>query len=110
LYNRIIGHYEVPLTHPGRDRERGRIWRVVYKGGEGMHSVASQAPSAAATRKQDGGGAASYLHDRKIDLTTASVEQLVNELADPNLTWRMLAMNQIVDRLGPDAVASLNNG
>src|SRR5438128_10053449 len=32
FYNRIIGHYEVPLTHPGRDRERGRIWRVVYKG------------------------------------------------------------------------------
>lgn len=31
FYNRIIGHYEVPLTHPGRDRERGRIWRVVKK-------------------------------------------------------------------------------
>jgi len=29
FYNRIIGHYEVPLDHPGRDRERGRIWRVV---------------------------------------------------------------------------------
>jgi putative heme-binding domain-containing protein len=29
FYNRIIGHYEVPLTHPGRDRERGRIWRIV---------------------------------------------------------------------------------
>ena len=33
FYNRIIGHYEVPLGHPGRDRERGRIWRVIYKGG-----------------------------------------------------------------------------
>lgn len=32
FYNRIIGHYEVPLDHPGRDRERGRIWRVVKKG------------------------------------------------------------------------------
>ncbi len=32
FYNRIIGHYEVPLDHPQRDRERGRIWRVVYKG------------------------------------------------------------------------------
>jgi len=31
FYNRIIGHYEVPLDHPGRDRERGRIWRVVKK-------------------------------------------------------------------------------
>ncbi|HQZ69332.1 MAG TPA: hypothetical protein PLY87_29800, partial [Planctomycetaceae bacterium] len=30
FYNRIIGHYEVPLMHPGRDRFRGRIWRVTY--------------------------------------------------------------------------------
>ncbi|MCF7788978.1 MAG: c-type cytochrome [Prosthecobacter sp.] len=29
FYNKIIGHYEVPLDHPGRDKERGRIWRVV---------------------------------------------------------------------------------
>ena len=28
FYNRIIGHYEVPLDHPDRDRERGRIFRV----------------------------------------------------------------------------------
>ena len=32
FYNKIIGHYEVPLTHPGRDRERGRIWRIVKEG------------------------------------------------------------------------------
>ena len=32
FYNKIIGHVEVPLNHPGRDRVRGRIWRVVYKG------------------------------------------------------------------------------
>jgi len=32
FYNRIIGHYEVPLTHPGRDRERGRIWKITRKG------------------------------------------------------------------------------
>jgi putative heme-binding domain-containing protein len=31
FYNRIIGHYEVPLPHPGRDRTSGRIWRIVYK-------------------------------------------------------------------------------
>jgi len=29
FYNRIIGHYEVDRKHPGRDRERGRIWRIV---------------------------------------------------------------------------------
>ncbi|MFM2142574.1 MAG: hypothetical protein RLZZ476_1118 [Verrucomicrobiota bacterium] len=32
FYNKIIGHYEVPLDHPERDKERGRIWRVVKKG------------------------------------------------------------------------------
>ncbi len=30
FYNKIIGHYEVDLKHPGRDRHRGRIWRVVH--------------------------------------------------------------------------------
>lgn len=33
FYNKIIGHYEVPLDHPGRDRKRGRIWRVVKQSG-----------------------------------------------------------------------------
>ncbi len=32
FYNRIIGHYEVPLEHPGRDRTSGRIWRIRYQG------------------------------------------------------------------------------
>jgi len=31
FYNRIIGHYEVDLKHPGRDRYRGRIWRVSWQ-------------------------------------------------------------------------------
>ena len=39
FYNKIIGHYEVPLDHPGRDKERGRIWRVV-KDGASRKSVA----------------------------------------------------------------------
>ncbi len=30
FYNRIIGHYEVPLEHPDRDRTSGRIWRIRY--------------------------------------------------------------------------------
>ncbi|MES2708943.1 MAG: PVC-type heme-binding CxxCH protein [Verrucomicrobiota bacterium] len=41
FYNKIIGHYEVPLTDPGRDKERGRIWRVVKDG------VTSRPPAAA---------------------------------------------------------------
>ncbi len=32
FYNPIIGHYEVPLTHPSRDHTHGRIWRVVWRG------------------------------------------------------------------------------
>ncbi|MSU62281.1 MAG: c-type cytochrome [Pedosphaera sp.] len=88
FYNRIIGHYEVPLTHPGRDRERGRIWRVVYKGTDGK----------------------AKLHDRKLDLTTASAGQLVKELADSNLTWRMLVANQLVDRFGQSAAGALKAG
>ncbi len=85
FYNRIIGHYEVPLTHPGRDRERGRLWRVVYTGNDGRPR----------------------LHRRSLDLTTATAGQLVAELADPNLTWRMLAMNQLCDRIGVAAIGPL---
>ncbi len=31
FYNKIIGHYEVDIRHPGRDRHRGRIWKVIHK-------------------------------------------------------------------------------
>ena len=32
FYNKVIGHYEVDLHPPGRDRTSGRIWRVVKDG------------------------------------------------------------------------------
>jgi len=35
FYNRIIGHYEVSLDHPGRDRLSGRIWKITYTGKDG---------------------------------------------------------------------------
>ena len=35
FYNRIIGHYEVDLEHPGRDRTSGRIWQIRYRGSDG---------------------------------------------------------------------------
>src|SRR5205823_13817100 len=35
FYTRIIGHYEVPLDHPARDFDKGRIWRIVYRGPDG---------------------------------------------------------------------------
>lgn len=31
-YNPIIGHYQASFRHPNRDRQHGRIWRVVAKG------------------------------------------------------------------------------
>jgi putative heme-binding domain-containing protein len=89
FYNRIIGHYEVPLTHPGRDRERGRIWRIVYKGTDG------KAKPAKAPRK---------------DFSAAKAEELIEDLGHANLTVRMLAMNQLVARqaASPDmALAAL---
>ncbi len=41
FYNKIIGHYEVPLEHPGRDRESGRIWRIAYRGDSASLPVVS---------------------------------------------------------------------
>ena len=85
FYNRIIGHYEVPLDHPGRDRERGRIWRIVYTGKD----VAKHRSS-------------------KFDLSKASTSKLISELASPNITQRMLATDQLVDRIGKLAIKPLD--
>jgi putative heme-binding domain-containing protein len=78
FYNRIIGHYEVPLRHPGRDRTSGRIWRVVYNGAE-----AHRPPSPPRT-----------------DWTEASLAELVDDLGHANLSVRMKAANQLASRPG----------
>jgi putative membrane-bound dehydrogenase-like protein len=80
FYNRIIGHYEAPLDHPGRDRERGRIWRIVYKGTDGM-------PLAT-------------IHD----WTTAPIKELIGNLGNPNLTVRLMVSQELVERGGKDGV------
>ncbi len=82
FYNRIIGHYEVPLPHPGRDRTSGRIWRVAYA------SDKTEAP-------------------KKFDLSRSELAELIDEMGSPNITRRMLAMNQVVDRIGSAAVEPL---
>ena len=82
FYNCIIGHYEVDLKHPRRDRHRGRIWRVVWKG----------EPGAAPT------GPAPI-----VDLTTLATPALAERLGDPNETVRRLAMEQLVERGRTDA-------
>ena len=77
FYNRIIGHYEVPLTHPGRDRERGRLWRIIPPGG--VKSLA----------------------------LPADVAGLIGELGSGNITRRTLALNELCDAQGAQAVAPL---
>jgi putative heme-binding domain-containing protein len=87
FYNRIIGHYEVPLTHPGRDRERGRIWRIVYRGPDGKIRPQSPRP----------------------DWTKAENKELISDLGHPNLTVRTLATNQLVSRGGKDVVEAVRD-
>jgi len=82
FYNRIIGHYEVPLPHPGRDRTSGRIWRVVYKG------------NAEGTKPAGKPGS--------IDLTKMSVKELIGQLDQPNLEQRLRILNYLVDVRGGD--------
>ena len=89
FYNRIIGHYEVSLTHPGRDRTSGRIWRIVYRGAEGKQPPA---PSS-------------------IDRTRSSVNDLIADLGHANLTVRITAANQLVEHAerGEDVVAAIHS-
>ncbi len=85
FYNKIIGHYEVPLTHPGRDRERGRIWRIVYNADK-PHA------DAVAPRR---------------NWNTATANELIGDLAHHNSAVRTKATNQLVERVGLPAAEPL---
>jgi glucose/arabinose dehydrogenase/HEAT repeat protein len=85
FYNRIIGHYEVPLDHPGRDRTSGRIWRVIYTGNDKNTKLPRRLP----------------------DFTKQSVSELISELGDHYQTRRTLAANKIFDDFGKNATKSL---
>ena len=85
FYNRIIGHYEVPLTHPGRDRERGRLWRIVYKG------------DAARSRNAD----------NPVRTLPTDIAGWIKELASTNPTRRTLALNELCDRYGAEALPAI---
>lgn len=88
FYNRIIGHYEVPLTHPGRDRTRGRIWRIVYKGDD-----------AKATPAPEGG-----------NLLERSAYTVLETFSHPNIAIRMQALNVAVERGKENASAFKRSG
>jgi putative heme-binding domain-containing protein len=79
FYNAIIGHYEVPLNHPKRDKQRGRIWRITYKGNT----------------------------NEKSDLSGMSAEDLIAKMDADNLPVRAAATDQITDRVGSAAVDAL---
>jgi putative heme-binding domain-containing protein len=81
FYNPIIGHYEFPLADPRRDHSHGRIWRIVYRGEKSVPPMP--------------------------DLSELAADRLVEKLADPNLTVRTLATNELVDRLGKPAVPAM---
>lgn len=75
FYNCIIGHYEVDLKHPRRDRHRGRIWRIVWKGLDGKGTIGSAA-----------------------DFTRLGNDRLVVMLGDDNATVRRLAFDTLIAR------------
>ena len=81
FYNPIIGHYEVPLTHPARNRTHGRIWRVYWRGED-----------------------ATVPPPTLPDLAQAAAPGLVAGLRDPNLALRMVAANELAGRVAPAEV------
>lgn len=82
FYNSIIGHYEVDLKHPRRDRHRGRIWRIVYTGTGAEKKAAPVPPN---------------LHEE-------SLANLVIRLLDGNITVRNLAAFELENRFGAEAL------
>ena len=67
---------------PGRDKTHGRIWRISYVGKDGK--AKTKAPPT--------------------DLSKAPVDTLIATLSDPNLSVRVMATNELVDRIGTPAV------
>ncbi len=87
FYNRIIGHYEEPLNHPGRDRTSGRIWKIVYRPNDQRRD---QAPR--------------LIEPRPVSLDSLDIAGLIGQLGAPHLTRRMLAADRIVDHYGAPAI------
>lgn len=81
FYNSIIGHYEVDLHHPRRDRHRGRVWRIVYTG-----EKKTQPPAVT-------------------NLTELPLEGLIERMSDPNTTLRQFATNELERRFGETGIA-----
>ncbi len=72
----------MPLDHPGRDRTRGRIWRVVYKGTPDKPVAVPSPP----------------------DLTKLDLDALISKLDDANLVVRTTATHEIRDRFAAESI------
>ncbi|MEE3180759.1 MAG: c-type cytochrome, partial [Planctomycetota bacterium] len=94
FYNKIIGHYEVPLEHPGRDRHRGRIWKISYRGSDSRRDI----PVAAEGRSSAGG------------LAKLSIEKVVRELGSSVLARRALALDELEQRPLAETARALREG
>lgn len=70
-YNKVISHNEVPRSHPDRDKNRGRIWRIRH------HSQKSIAPP---------------------NLTKLSSKDVSTYLGGPNALLSRLAWHELSDR------------
>ena len=86
FYNRIIGHYEVDLQHPGRDRYRGRVWRVRSP----SHESGMRGPS--------GYGQ---------DLSGQTVDELVEVIRTAPEMQKRLARDLLADDVSPGTTESL---
>ncbi|HYF01481.1 MAG TPA: HEAT repeat domain-containing protein [Planctomycetota bacterium] len=82
FYTRIIGHYEVPLDHPKREKTYGRIWRIRHE------------------------GPVKPLED----LYALDAAALVERLKDETLPVRVKATNQLVERIGKPAIEAVRRG
>lgn len=80
FYNRIIGHYEVPLDHPDRDRISGRIWKITYKGNQ----------------------------RKPTDWSKASLKETIEGMGNEILHLRMAATDALIDYHGKSAIEELN--
>lgn len=90
FYNRIIGHYEVPLDHPGRDRTRGRIWKIVYTGGDHRRDALPKPPLAVSKPLRSASKSSAMNRVR-------TLEDAIKALSSPNLATRMLATHLLCD-------------
>lgn len=80
FYNRIIGHYEVALDHPARDRTSGRIWKITYTG-KGTDVVPTK------------------------NWAEASLDELVAGLDHPHLSVRLKVADRLVEVFKENAAA-----